>query len=63
MIVDYLNVNICVNLERLVAEQEFNVDVLSTIIEALQYHLQSNKIVISACIAFSALISFNGNSI
>lgn len=51
------------NLERLVAEQEFDVDVLSTIIEALQYHLQSNKIVISACIAFSALISFNGNSI
>lgn len=48
------------NLERQLAEEELDVDIMSTIIDALGYHIDSHKVVESACIAFSSLISLNG---
>lgn len=44
------------------AEEELEVDVISAVMEAFQHHLESSKVIKSACLAFSYLISLYGKN-
>ena len=47
-------------IERLIAQEELDVDVTSAILIGLKHNLDSSRVVRSACMALTSLISFAG---